>query len=139
MSKTAFAKANGIQLSPRKVREVILLVKGRTVQDALTILEHTPRRSAKAVSKVIASAEANATTNHNIKKDGLKIDIIEVGDGPALKRYRAGAHGRAKPYKKRTSNIRVVVSGTEKPARKKAEDKPKADTKKSTKSTKESK
>lgn len=105
------AKAKGIRMSPRKVGVVAALVRGRTVADALTILEHTPRRSALPVKKVIESARANADHNHNYKADTLKIESITVTPGPRLKRYRPAAHGRALPFQRRTSHIHVVVNG----------------------------
>lgn len=105
------AVAKGVRMSPRKVGVVASLVKGRTVADALTILEHTPRRSAVAVRKVIESARANADHNHNYKADTLVIQHITVTPGPSLKRYRPAAHGRALPFQRRTSHITVIVDG----------------------------
>lgn len=105
------AIAKGVRLSPRKVAVVAALVRGRTVEDALIILQHTPRRSALAVSKVIASAKANADHNHGLKPSTLQITEISVTSGPRLKRYRPAAHGRALPFQRRTSHIRVVVDG----------------------------
>ena len=90
---------------------VASLVRGRTVEDALTILEHTPRRSALAVSKVIASAKANAEHNHGYKPNTLVITEISVTHGARIKRFRPAAHGRALPFVKRSSHIRVVVDG----------------------------
>jgi len=97
---------------------VASLVRGRTVEDALTILEHTPRRSALAVSKVIKSARANADHNHNYKPATLRITEIGVTPGPRLKRYRPVAHGRALPFQRKTSHIRVVVDGEIREAKK---------------------
>ena len=105
------AIAKGVRLSPRKVGIVAQLVRGRTVADALIILEHTPRRSADAVRKVVASARANADHNHNMKPDTLRIVEISVTPGPRLKRYRPAAHGRALPFMRKTAHIRVVVDG----------------------------
>ena len=105
------AIAKGVRLSPRKVRVVAQLVRGRTVEDALTILEHAPRRSAVAVRKVIASARANADHNHNLRPETLKIVEISVTSGPRLKRYNPAAHGRALPFQRKSSHIRVVVDG----------------------------
>ena len=98
-------------MSPRKVGVVASLVRGRTVADALVILEHVPRRSATPVLKTIKSAQANADHNHNLKPDTLKIIEISVTAGPRLKRFRPAAHGRALPFQRRTSHIRVVVDG----------------------------
>lgn len=121
------AIAKGVRISPRKVGVVAALVRGRSVNDALTILEHTPRRSALAVSKVIASARANAEHNHNYKPASLQITEISVTAGPRTRRYRPVARGSAHPYQKKTSHIRVVVDGEKREPKKpaaKAEAKP---------------
>ena len=121
------AYAKGVRMSPRKVGVVASLVRGRSVSDAITILEHTPRRSALVVKKVIESARANADHNHNYKADTLQISQITVTPGPRYKRYRPAAHGRALPYMHRTSHIQVIVEGEKrepkKPTAKKAEEK----------------
>lgn len=114
------AVAKGVRMSPRKVGVVASLVRGRTVADALTILEHTPRRSALPVKKVIESAKANADHNHNYKPDTLQIVSISVTPGPRFKRYRPAAHGRALPYQRRTSHISVTVEGEQRVAKKPA-------------------
>ncbi len=118
MAVTAIAK--GVSMSPRKVGIVAQLVRGRTVADALTILEHTPRRSALPVKKVIESARANADHNHNYKPDTLRIVSISVTPGARLKRYRPAAHGRALPFQRKTSHIHVVVEGDQRVAKKPA-------------------
>ena len=105
------AIAKSVRISPRKVQVVAALVRGRSVEDAITILNHTPRRSALAVRKTIESARANADHNHNLKPATLKITEISVTSGPRLKRYRPAAHGRALPFQRKTSHIRVVVDG----------------------------
>jgi large subunit ribosomal protein L22 len=107
-------------MAPRKVSLVAGLVRGRTVADALTILEHTPKRAAKPVAKAIASARANAENNHGLDEKNLVIENLQVTAGPRLKRYRAGARGQAKPYQKKTSHIVVVVGGEQKPRKKPA-------------------
>jgi large subunit ribosomal protein L22 len=121
------ASAKGVHMSPRKVGVVASLVRGRSVSDAITILEHVPRRAALPVKKVIESAKANADHNHNLKPDTLQIVSIQVSPGPRFKRYRPAAHGRALPFQRRTSHIHVVVDGEvrapKKPAAKKEEDK----------------
>ena len=105
------ASAMSIRMSPRKVGVVAALVRGHTVADALTILSHTPRRSAVPVRKVIESVRANAENNHNYKPDTLKITHISVTPGPRLKRFRPASHGRALPFQRRTSHIYVHVDG----------------------------
>ncbi len=120
------AVARGVKISPRKVAAVAALVRGRSVEDALVILSHTPRRSATAVSKVIASAKANADHNHGYKPATLMITEIGVTPGPRIKRYRPAAHGRALPFQRKSSHIRVIVDGekreVKKPAAKKTEE-----------------
>ena len=98
-------------MSPRKVGAVAGLVRGRSVEDALVILGHAPRRSAVAVRKVVESAKANADHNHGLKPNTLQIVEISVTPGPRLKRARPAAHGRALPFQRRTSHIKVVVDG----------------------------
>jgi len=114
------AIAKGVRMSPRKVAVVAALVRGRSVNDALTILEHTPRRSALPVIKVIASAKANAEHNHNYKPATLQIIEISVTPGPRIKRYRPAARGRALPFQRKSSHIRVVVDGEQREAKKPA-------------------
>lgn len=114
------AIAKGVRIAPRKVGVVASLVRGRSVEDALTILDYTPRRASIAVKKVVASAKANADHNHNLKPDTLRIVEISVTAGPRLKRFRPAAHGRALPYQKKTSHIRVIVDGEIRVAKKPA-------------------
>ncbi len=122
----AIATSKGVRISPRKVGVVADLVRGRTVADALTILAHTPRRSAKDVADAIKSARSNAEHNHSYKPDSLIITEISVHHGPRLKRFRPAARGRALRFQRKTSHIRVVVDGKKreikKTAAKKAEE-----------------
>lgn len=124
------AYAKGVDQTPRKVGLVAGLVRGRTVQDALIILDHAPKRAALPVRKVIASASANATNNHGLDGKSLKITTLSVTAGPRLKRFKPASRGRALPFQKRTSHILVEVSGVEKPKKKPA---PKAVEEKETK------
>jgi len=103
--------AKDVSHAPRKVSLVASLVRGRTVADALVILEHTPKRAARPLAKAIASAKANALNNAGLGEKSLILESLVVSAGPRLKRFRAGAMGRAKPYQKKTSHIVVVVSG----------------------------
>lgn len=108
------AQAKNVSMSPRKIGEVASLVRGRSVADALVILEHTPRRAATPVAKVIASAKANAAHNHNVDVSNLLISTLDVSPGPRMKRFRPVARGSAHPYQKRSTHITVIVSGEEK-------------------------
>lgn len=112
--------AKGVRMSPRKVGVVASLVRGRSVADALVILQHTPRRSVQPVIKAIKSAQANADHNHNFKPDTLQIVSITVTPGVRYKRYRPAAHGRALPFQRRTSHINVVVDGEKRTPKKPA-------------------
>jgi large subunit ribosomal protein L22 len=108
----------GVKISPRKVGVVAALVRGRTVSDAITILEHTPRHAAQAVKKTVRSAQANAEHNHNYKPNTLVISEISVTPGPRSKRFRAAARGRALRFQHKSSHIRVVVDGEQRQAKK---------------------
>lgn len=107
------ARANNVAIAPRKVAEVVALIRGRSVTDALIILEHTPRKSAIAVSKLVASAKANAENNHDIDGETLQIKEITVGPGVRYKRYRPASRGRALPYTRQRSNVLIRVEGEE--------------------------
>lgn len=103
------ATAKYVPVSPQKVRLVLDLVRGKDVEEALSILEFTPKRAARYVAKVIQSAIANAEENLGLDREDLYIAEIYANDGPMLKRGRAGARGRFKPILKRTSHITVVL------------------------------
>lgn len=103
------ATAKYIPVSAQKVRLVLDLVRGEDVDDALAVLEFTPKRAARDVSKVIRSAIANAEENFGLAREDLYIAEIFADEGPTLKRGRAGARGRYKPILKRTSHITVVL------------------------------
>lgn len=102
-----------IRMSPQKVRLVADLVRGKDVEEALTLLEFTPKAAAREVAKTIASAAANAEENLGLSRDELYIARITADGGPTLKRGLPGARGRYKPILKRTSHITVVLSERE--------------------------
>ena len=124
--------AKGVDQTPRKVSLVAGLVRGRSVADALVILEHVPKRAALPVKKAIASAAANATNNHGLDGKTLQIKTLSVTAGPRLKRFKPASRGRALPFQKRSSHILVEVTGAEKP-KKNAAAKPAADAAKESK------
>ncbi len=129
---TIRASAKGIRQTPRKLGLVAALVRGRTVADALTILEHTGKRAAKPLAKVIASAKANAINNSRLKEDSLLITQLQITSGPRLKRFNPAAHGRAAPYMKKASHVLIEVTGEVKPKKPAAEVKAATKTKKET-------
>jgi large subunit ribosomal protein L22 len=114
----AIAQQRGVRVSPRKVAVVAALVRGRSVNDALTILDYTPRRAAGPVKEAIKSAAANAEHNHNYKPGTLEISEISVTAGPRLKRWIPAARGRARRFQRKTSHIKVVVDGQQREIKK---------------------
>ena len=117
---TVRAYIKGVDQTPRKVSLVAALVRGRTVADALVILEHVPRRAATPVKKAIESAKANAMNNHGLDAKTLVISTLSVTTGTRLRRFKPASRGRALPFEKKTSNILVEVSGVEKAKKKPA-------------------
>lgn len=109
-----------VRMSPRKVSVVAGLVRGRTVADALVILEHAPRRASEPVKKTILSAKSNAEHNHSYKPDSLFITDISVTAGPRYRRYRPAAFGRARRFARKTSHVKVVVDGQKRQQKKTA-------------------
>ena len=123
-TKIVRAYARGVEQAPRKVSLVASLVRGRTVEDALVILSHTPRRSATPLVKVIESARANAINNDGLDTKTLVIKTLSVTTGKRMRRFRPASRGRALPFEKKSSNILVEVEGTVKAKKVKAADKP---------------
>lgn len=114
----ARAIAKNLKVTPRKMGEVAQLVYGRNVEDALTILEHTPRKAAAVLHKVIKSAQANAENNHNASGE-LRISRLLVTPGPVLKRGRPGGQLHFHRINRRMSHVRVEVESAapEQPAK----------------------
>ncbi|AHF05901.1 50S ribosomal protein L22 [Desulfitobacterium metallireducens] len=105
----AKAIARYVRISPRKVRQVVDLIRGKQVNDALAILQFTPKGATEPVTKVLKSAVANAEHNLEMDSDELFVTEIFVDQGPTLKRIKPRAMGRADQIRKRTSHITVVV------------------------------
>lgn len=106
----ASATARFVRMSPRKLRLVTDMVRGKSVADARSVLAFTPRGGSVVVEKVISSAVANAENNFDMSGDDLYVSSIYVNEGPTLKRFRPRAMGRAARIRKRTSHITVVVT-----------------------------
>lgn len=96
--------------SPRKVRLVADLVKGKSVSDALFQLEVITKKAGTPLGKLIASASANAETNFKVDPSTLTIKSITVNAGPILKRARPRSRGMSSPIKKRTSTVVVELA-----------------------------
>jgi large subunit ribosomal protein L22 len=108
---TTQAKAvlRGARISAQKARLVADLVRGMPVGTASSLLEHTNKKAAHLVRKVLLSAVANAENNVGADVDELKVARIYVDEGTAMKRMRARAKGRGARILKRTSHITVEV------------------------------
>ena len=107
------AVAKDVGISPQKMRLVVNMVRGRKVDEALTILSFLPTPTAKAVAKVIKSAAANAESNFQMSPAELRITDIFADQGHTLKRFRPQSRGRISPILKRASNITVFVTEEE--------------------------
>ena len=105
----AHAVLRRFRQSPRKVRMVADMIRGRNVAEALSILNLQPRKAAKMLSKVLSSAVANATTNDKADADALLVTKVSVDPGPTEKRWLSRSMGRANRINRRTSNVTVVV------------------------------
>lgn len=95
--------------SPRKVRLVANLVKGKSVPEALTALSFLPKRAAEPVAKLIKSAAANAKQKGE-DAEGLKIENIVVESADMIKRYMPRAFGRASMIRRRRSRVKVLLA-----------------------------
>ena len=107
------AIAKHIRISPRKVRYVADLVRGKDVEEARAILKLTPNRGCTPVLKVLDSAIANAEHNNNMNGDDLIVKKIFVDEGVTWKRIKPRAMGRADRIFKRCCHITVVVDERE--------------------------
>lgn len=106
----AKAVAKFIRISPRKARQVIDLIRGKSVGEAYAILKFTPNKGAAIIENVLKSAVANAEHNYDMNVDNLYVSQAFVDQGPSLKRFKPRAMGRADGIRKRTSHITVMVS-----------------------------
>lgn len=103
------AVAKYIRMSPQKARLVVGLIRGKGVDEALSILTLTKKASAKVIKKVLKSALANAENTKKVDVDNLYIKRVFVDKGPVMKRMRARAQGRANIIKKMSSHITIVL------------------------------
>jgi large subunit ribosomal protein L22 len=108
----AIAKARFVKVTPRKARYIADLIRGKTINQALSVLMTVPRNSSRIIEKILDSAVANAIH----KSEGEKLDVDElvvanviVNEGPTIMRWRPRARGRATKIRHRTSHITVTV------------------------------
>lgn len=107
------AVAKHIRVSPRKARQVVDMIRGKSLGEALSILRFVPNKAATPVTKVVESAAANAENNFDMNRDDLYVAQIYVDEGPTMKRIRPRARGMADRIRKRTSHITVVLAERE--------------------------
>ena len=108
----ARASAKYIRVTPRKVDQVLQLIRGKRVDQVTEILDFTPKHVAKVIGKVLKSAVANAVAMEGkINIEHLRVKEAVAGAGPSLKRFLPRAQGRATPIIKRTSHITIIVEG----------------------------
>lgn len=104
------ATARFVRMSPRKLRLVADMVRGKSATDARVTLSFSPRAGARVLDKLIASAVANAENNHDLSGDDLYVRSVYVNGGPVMKRIRARAMGRAARIRLRTSHMTVELA-----------------------------
>lgn len=103
------AHVKHVRVSSRKAGQVINLIRGKNVEDALAILQFTPKATSPIVIKLLNSAIANAVNNLDMDRSTLYVAEIYANPGPTLKRFVARSRGSASPILKRTSHISVVL------------------------------
>lgn len=103
------AQAKYIRMSPRKLRRVINVIRGKDTHEAQTVLKFMPYAAARVVEKVLKSAVSNAKENHSLNPDELRITKAYIDQSTTLKRWRAMSRGRGFPILKRTSHVTIEV------------------------------
>ncbi len=114
--KEALAVGTSIRGSAQKLGLVAALIRGRKAEDALNILKFSTKGMAEDVSKVLASAIANAENNHNLDVDALFVQEASVGKGLSMKRFMARGRGKSSRIVKPFSRLRIVVREREEEA-----------------------
>ena len=97
------------RISSRKVKIVADLIRGKNVDEALSIVKFTPKASSEIIEKLLKSAIANAENNHNMRHENLYVAEIYANQGPTLKRIRPAAKGSAVRIRKRTSHVTIIL------------------------------
>ena len=103
------AKHKNARISPRKVRPMADLIRGKFADEALDILQYQPNRGARMLEKVLKSALANAEDRHAPNLAGLLVAEVRVDAGPMIKRLKPKSRGMAAIIKKRMSHISVAL------------------------------
>ena len=103
------AIARYIRISSRKVKVVIDLIRGKSVDEAEAILMYTPKAASEPTLKVLRSAIANAENNLDMDRETLYVAEVFANQGPTLRRYRPRSRGSASRIRKRTSHITIIL------------------------------
>ncbi len=111
--KVAKAHLKYARISPRKVKIVLDLIRGKDTKTAMAILKNTPKAASEYLVKLLKSACANAENNFNMDADNLFVSECFVCPGPTLKRMMPRAKGRGDRILKRTSHMTIVVKEKE--------------------------
>ena len=106
----AKAIAKNIRISADKIRLVVNLIRGKKVDEAMSILKNMNKKSARIVEKVLVSAVANAENNHNLSKDKLYVVNAYVNEGPVMKRMIMDSRGHVGRNDRRTSHVTIGVA-----------------------------
>ena len=106
----AIAHVRYVRISPRKVKIVADLIRGKSIAEATAILAHTPKAASEPILKLLKSAVSNAEANHSMNVENLYVSKIFACPGPILKRIMPSAQGRAFRINKRTSHITLAVA-----------------------------
>jgi large subunit ribosomal protein L22 len=108
------AFARSIRMSPHKVRRVADQIRGKSYEEALMILQFMPYKACNPILKLLYSAAANAKNNFNFAKSSLRINEIQVNQGPVMKRFQPRAQGRGYPILKPTCHISIILTNLNK-------------------------
>ena len=112
------ASLKNYRISPRKVRLVADMIRGKNVVKAKSILLGAVKKATNPLSDLLDSAIANASHNHKLDKDTLMVKEIRVDQGYVLQRRQPMARGSAFPIKKRTSHVTITLAPAEKKTKK---------------------
>jgi len=104
------AQAKSIRITPQKLRRTADSLRQLPLDQALEQLQFINVKSAQELYRVLSQAVANATTNYNLKPENLKLDSIQINEGPILKRFQAVSRGRAHTILKRTSHVLITLT-----------------------------
>lgn len=109
MTQEVIAQLKFLRMSPKKVRLVADMIRGRGVGTAVNTLTLLNKKAARPLLKLLQSAMANAKNNFRLAPEDLRVKKIIIDGGPMLKRWMPRAHGRATPIRERTSHIKLIL------------------------------